>query len=147
MNKEEIKYSYSNINTINDENNEDNNNLFGLKLIILFEFEMKELSLNMTLIDLKKYINLKFHLQDYEYILFIGKNNINNLPQDTLVSDIVNKFNVNKITIKTFKNIFDVHKELDKYEYFLANNISLKNDDINMLINEYKNIKEEINNN
>ena len=147
MNKEEIKYSYSNINTINDENNEDNNNLFGLKLIILFEFEMKELSLNMTLIDLKKYINLKFHLQDYEYILFIGKNNINNLPQDTLVSDIVNKFNVNKITIKTFKNIFDVHKELDKYEYFLTNNISLKNDDINMLINEYKNIKEEINNN
>ncbi len=145
MNKRDIKYSPSNLNKINDESNADNNNSFEIKLIISFEFLMKESNINMTLIDLMKCINYRYHLKEYEYEIFIGENNISNLPHDTLISNIINKFNLKNITIKTFKNFFDVNKEFGEYERFLTNNISLKNDDINMLINEYKNIKEDLN--
>ena len=145
MNKKDIKYSSSNLNKINDESNAYNNNLYEIKLIISFEFLMKEYNLNMTLIDLKKCINSRYHLKENEYEIYIGENNISNLPHDTLISNIIKKFNLKDITIKTFKNFFDVNKEFGEYERFLTNNISLKNDDINMLINEYKNIKEDLN--
>ena len=144
MNKD-IKHSSSNINEINDEN-DDKNNMLEIKLDIIFEFILKEFGLNMTLLDLKKYINTNFHLNENEYALYIDKKNISNLPQETLISNIINKNNINNINIKTFKTIFDVNKELDEYEKFLTNNISLKNDDINMLIKEYNDIKEEFNN-
>ena len=144
MNKD-IKHSSSNINEINDEN-DDKNNMLEIKLDIIFEFILKEFGLNMTLLDLKKYINTNFHLNENEYALYIDKKNISNLPQETLISNIINKNNIDNINIKTFKTIFDVNKELDEYEKFLTNNISLKNDDINMLIKEYNDIKEEFNN-
>ena len=145
MNKD-IKHSSSNINEINDENDDDKNNMLEIKLDIIFEFILKEFGLNMTLLDLKNYINTNFHLNENEYALYIDKKNISNLPQETLISNIINKNNTNNINIKTFKTIFDVNKELDEYEKFLTNNISLKNDDINMLIKEYNDIKEEFNN-
>ena len=144
MNKD-IKHSSSNINEINDEN-DDKNNMLEIKLDIIFEFILKEFGLNMTLLDLKNYINTNFHLNENEYALYIDKKNISNLPQETLISNIINKNNIDNINIKTFKTIFDVNKELDEYEKFLTNNISLKNDDINMLIKEYNDIKEELNN-
>ena len=145
MNKD-IKHSSSNINEINDENDDDKNIMLEIKLDIIFEFILKEFGLNMTLLDLKNYINTNFHLNENEYALYIDKKNISNLPQETLISNIINKNNTNNINIKTFKTIFDVNKELDEYEKFLTNNISLKNDDINMLIKEYNDIKEELNN-
>ena len=142
MNKD-IKHSSSNIN---DENDDDKNNMLEIKLDIIYEFILKESGLNMTLLDLKKYINFNFHLNENEYALYIGDKNISNLPQETLISNIINKNNINNIKIKTFKTIFDVNKELDKYEKFLTNNISLKNDDINRLIKEYNDFKEELDN-
>ena len=146
MNIKDIKYSSLNNNIINVENNLKDLPILKTKLISIFEFVKKDFNLNATLLDLKKYINVKFHIQEYEYELYIGENLISNFPPDTPVSNLFNKDNINKITIKTYKNIYDVQKELSNYENFLTKNISLKDNEISLLKKEYENIKQDLKN-
>ena len=146
MNTKDIKYSSLNNNIINVENNLKDFPVLKTKLITIFEFVKKDFNLNETLLDLKKYINVKFHIQDYEYELYIGENLVSNFPPDTLVSNLFNKYNINKITIKAYKSIYDVQIELNNYENFLTKNISLKENEISLLKKEYEYIKQDLKN-
>ena len=146
MNTKDIKYSSLNNNIINVENNLKDFPVLKTKLITIFEFVKKDFNLNETLLDLKKYINVKFHIQDYEYELYIGENLVSNFPPDTLVSNLLNKYNINKISIKAYKSIYDVQIELNNYENFLTKNISLKENEISLLKKEYEYIKQDLKN-
>ena len=146
MNTKDIKYSSLNNNIINVENNLKDFPVLKTKLITIFEFVKKDFNLNETLLDLKKYINVKFHIQDYEYELYIGENLVSNFPPDTLVSNLLNKYNINKITIKAYKSIYDIQIELNNYENFLTKNISLKENEISLLKKEYEYIKQDLKN-
>lgn len=146
MNTKDIKYSSLNNNIINVENNLKDFPVLKTKLITIFEFVKKDFNLNETLLDLKKYINVKFHIQDYKYEIYIGENLVNNFPPDTLVSNLLNKYNINKITIKAYKSIYDIQIELNNYENFLTKNISLKENEISLLKKEYEYIKQDLKN-
>jgi len=120
--------------------------LLKSKLIIIFDFIKKEQISNMTLLDLKKKINIKFNIHEYEYEILINEIPISNLSNEILILSLLNKYNTNKITIKTFKSIFDIQNELNNYEKLLTKNISLKDNEINLLNIEYDNIKKDLQN-
>ena len=136
----------SNINIINDNNDKEKEKSFIMKtkIIIKYDFIKKESNKDMTLFDLKQYINTKFHIQEYEYELFIGEHNINCLSNDTSILNLLNKYNLNKIIIKAFKNIIDILNELKNYEKFLAKKISLKDDEIKKLKEEHEKINKDL---
>ena len=136
-----FNYSKKGINLINKD---DNNSTLTTKIIIKFDFIKKESNLNMTLSDLKSYINTKLHIQENEYKLFIGENEIKNFPNDTLITNIFNKYNINKITIQTFKTILDVLNILNKYEKYLTNKISSKEDEIKIIKSEDEKIRDDL---
>ena len=147
MDKKDQNYSSENFNKINVPNNQNNNsNLVKTKLIIKYDLVKKELNSNIALSDLKKFINTNFNMNEIKYELYIEENSINNLPDDTSILNLINKYNLNQITIKSFKNIFDVKNELNTYETFLTKNISLKNDEIDLIQKEYENIKKDLQN-
>ena len=120
--------------------------LLKSKLIIIFDFIKKEQISNMTLLDLKKKINIKFNIHEYEYEILINEIPISNLSNEILILSLLNKYNTNKITIKTFKSIFDIKNQLNNYEKLLTKNISLKDNEINLLNIEYDNIKKDLQN-
>ena len=146
MKTTEINQLSSNKNVINDDINKEKGILIEVKLIMLFEFTKSKPNVNITLNDLIKNINLKFHLEEHEYELYIDNNYIYNLPPNTLLIDLFNKYQSNNVKIKTFKNIFDVLKEMNNYEQFLINKIQLKEKEIDSLNKEYKSIIEELQN-
>ena len=146
MKTTEINQLSSNKNVINDDINKEKGILIEVKLIMLFEFTKSKPNVNITLNDLIKNINLKFHLEEHEYELYIDNNFIYNLPPNTLLIDLFNKYQSNNVKIKTFKNIFDVLKEMNNYEQFLINKIQLKEKEIDSLNKEYKSIIEELQN-
>ena len=147
MDKKDQNYSSENFNKINVPKNQNNNsNLLKTKLIIKYDLVKKELNSNISLSDLKKFINTNFNMNEIKYELYIGENSINNLPDDTSILNLINKYNLNQITIKSFKNIFDVKNELNTYETFLTKNITLKNDEIDLIQKEYENIQKDLQN-
>ena len=137
----------SNINIINNNNKENEKNfIMKARIVLKYDFIKKESNKDITLFDLKKYINTKFHMQEYEYELFIGEHNINCLSNDTSILYLLNKYNLNKIIIKSFKNIIDILNELNNYEKFLTKKISLKDDEIKKLKEEHEKINEDLKN-
>ena len=137
----------SNINIINNNNKENEKNfIMKARIVLKYDFIKKESNKDITLFDLKKYINTKFHMQEYEYELFIGEHNINCLSNDTSILNLLNKYNLNKIIIKSFKNIIDILNELNNYEKFLTKKISLKDDEIKKLKEEHEKINEDLKN-
>ena len=141
-----INNSFGNNNKINNGTLEKSNYVLKTKLIIDFDFINRESNINMKLIDLKNIINSKFNIQEYEYELFLDEKSINNFPNETLIVDLLNKYNATKIIIKSYKNILDVQNQINSYEKLLIKNISLKDDEIKLLNNEYENIKNDLNN-
>ena len=149
MNINDIKRSSPNFNKNNDKNDNTTYNKFYIlnsKIITLFNFKKTEPNSNKTLLHLKEDIKTKFNFQDYEYELFIGENSINHFSNDIQILYLLNQYNDNKIIIKSFKNIFDINNEVNKYDIFLTNNISLKEDEINLLNKEYENMLEDLRN-
>ena len=149
MNINDIKRSSPNFNKNNDKNDNTTYNKFyilNFKIITLFDFKKTETNSNKTLLNLKEDIKTKFNFQDYEYELFIGENSINHFSNDIQILYLLNQYNDNKIIIKSFKNIFDINNEVNKYDIFLTNNISLKEDEINLLNKEYENMLEDLRN-
>ena len=127
-----------------DEANE--STLLKSKIIIVFDFTLKEFNFNMTLFDIKKIINLKYNIQEYEYQLYLNEIPIRHLDDEILIISLLYKYNTNKIIIKAFKNIFDIKNEFNNYETLLTNNISLKDNEINLLNIEYENIIKDLQN-
>lgn len=138
----------ANINIIKDNDNEEKEKNFIMKtrIILKYDFIKKESNKDITLFDLKKYINTKLHMQEYEYELFIGEHNLNCLSNDTYILNLLNKYKLNKIIIKTFKNVVDIINELNYYEKFLTKKISLKEDEIKFLKKEHEKLSEDLKN-
>ena len=128
-------------------NNNININLSLIKAHIIFinETIINGLNSDFSLLSLKKYINSKYSLQEYEYEVFIGENNINNYPDTTLILFLLNKYKANSITIKTYKNAFDAQNQLNDYEQFLEKQISLKDEDIKSISLEGKKLMDDLN--
>ena len=143
---EKKNYFQEKSKSINEIIEQNESTLLKSKLIIKFDFIKKEQISNMTLLDLKKKINLKFNIHEYEYEILINEIPISNLSNEILILSLLNKYNTNKITIKTFKSIFDIQNELNNYEKLLTKNISLKDNEINLLNIEYDNIKKDLQN-
>ena len=121
-------------------------NLLNSKLIIIFDFIQEDFNSNITLFDVKNKINSLFNIHEYEYELFINEIPISHLEDEVVIGPLLNKYNTNKIILKAYKNIFDIQNDLNNYEHFLSNNISLKNNEINKLNIEYENIKKDLQN-
>ena len=144
-----INISQSNISNINKIINNDNkkkekNSIMKAEIILKYDFIKKECNKDMTLFDLKKYINTKFHIQEYEYEIFIGEHNINCLSDDTSILNVLNKYNLNIIIIKAYKNIIDILNELNNYEHFLTKKISLKDNEIKKIKEDEEKINEDL---
>ncbi len=144
--EDDTKNSQSNINKINDINDKEKESILKTRIMIKFELLNKEYNSNMTLSDLKKYINTKFNIKEYEYKLFLDENSINDLSKDISIQSLLNKYNSNNIYIKTFKNILDVNKELNNYEKLLSKKISVKEEEIKLLNTESEKLIEDLTN-
>jgi nicotinic acid mononucleotide adenylyltransferase len=130
-----------NNNCIASSNNE------KIKAKIIFKYDQKiEISTpKFTLSELKDEINKAYSIQENEYYLLIGENNITDLPNDTDINTLLAKYNEKKIVIKTFKNTIDIEKQLNDYENILSKQLSIKNDEINLLKIEYEKIMQDLN--
>ena len=146
LEKKDIKQAQNNNNIIIDNSKEGNTQLFKSKFITIFDFNIKDINSQYTLCVLKKYINKKFNIKEFEYDLLINENQINNLPDNTQILYLFKKYNTNKIIIKSFKNIFDIYKSLNDYENHLMKSISLKENEIELLKKEYENLKNDLEN-
>ena len=131
-----------------DQNNNNiniNSSLTKAHIIIIHETIINSLNSDFSLLSLKNYINNKYSLQEYEYEIFIGENNVNNCQDNTLIVFLLNKYKTNVITIKTYKTSFDTYNQLNDYEQFLEKQISLKDKDIKSVSLEVKQLMDDLN--
>jgi hypothetical protein len=141
----ENKESPKNSNIFNNTNEEYPTNI-NLKMKFLYDLIIKNSNKNLPLSDLHKEINRHYFLNENEYELLIGEKTLDkNISNDFSLFDIINKYKDNKITIKTFKNIFDTQKQINNYEHFLDNNILKKKEEIKSLDIEYSNFIKDLN--
>ena len=147
MNNENIINSSLNKNIIKDNNEKPkNSSLFKSKILIEYDYIIKDLNANITISEIKKDISKRFNLKEDEYELFIGENSLNLLSNDKSIIFLLNKYKSNIINIKTYKSIFDCLREINNYENILTKQISSKDDDIKILNIEYEHLKEDLNN-
>ena len=143
----DINYSSLNNNINKVHNQKESNSIFKSKIIIKYDFAIKDSSnSNMTLLDLKKEINKKFNIKEDEYELFIGEHSLKLLSNEISIVSLLNKYKINNIKIQSYKTILDSKRDIINYENILTKKISLKDDEIKMLNVEYENIKEDLNN-
>jgi nicotinic acid mononucleotide adenylyltransferase len=122
-----------------------NNEKIKAKIIFIYDQKIETSTPKFTLLDLKAEINKAYSIQENEYYLLIGENNITDLPNDTDINTLLAKYNEKKIVIKTFKNTIDIEKQLNDYENILSKQISMRNDEINLLKIEYEKIMQDLN--
>ena len=135
-----------NINSIcigNDNNV--NNDKLKLKLLFIYDLNLVIKDKKMNISDLKYQINKSYSIQDDEYELFIGETCISNMPNDTPILNILNDHKVDKIRIKSFKNLFDIQDQVNEYENFLKRTISLKDEEMAVLNNETEKLLQDLN--
>ena len=84
-----------------------------------------------------------------EYELFLGENSLSKVPNKTSLESLVEQYKTSNFSIKSYKNIFDLKKQLVDYNEFLDRNIKLKEEEIvsfkeslSQLQNEIKEIEE-----
>ena len=123
-----------------------NNDKIKANIIFTYDITIDIQNPNYTLLDLKHNINKSYSIQENEYYLLIGEKEINNLPNDTCVHTVLKKYNQNKITIKSYKNSFDIEKQLNDYEKILEKKLLVTNDEINSLNLEYEKLTQDLNN-
>ena len=142
----DINYSSLNINKNKGHNQKESNSIFKSKIIIKYDFAIKDSNSNMTLLDLKKEINKKFNIKEDEYELFIGEHSLKLLSNEIPIVSLLNKYKINNIKIQSYKTILDSKRDIINYENILTKKISLKDDEIKMLNVEYEKIKEDLDN-
>ena len=142
----DINYSSLNNNINKGHNQKESNSIFKSKIIIKYDFAIKDSNTNMTLLDLKKEINKKFNIKEDEYELFIGEHSLKLLSNEIPIVSLLNKYKINNIKIQSYKTILDSKRDIINYENILSKKISLKDDEIKMLNVEYEKIKEDLDN-
>ena len=142
----DINYSSLNNNINKDDNQKESNSIFKSKILIKYDFTVRDSNSNMTLLDLKKEINKKFNIKEDEYELFIGEHSLNLVSNEIPIVSLLNKYKTNNIKIQSYKTILDSKRDIINYENILSKKILLKDDEIKMLNVEYEKIKEDLNN-
>ena len=147
MDKNNISNSNSQnvAHALNENTYQGNDNLLESKIIFTYDLIIKDFNSTYTLQDLKNYIIANYSNQDLNYELLIDENPINNLPNDTLIPDLLNKYNTNIITLKSSKTSNDILNQLNHYQNYLTKNISLKENKINLINLEYRKLMEDLN--
>ena len=147
MNNENIINSSLNKNIIKDNNEKPkNSSLFKSKILIEYDYIIKDLNANITISEIKKDISKRFNLKEDEYELFIGEHSLKLLSNEISIVSLLNKYKINNIKIQSYKTILDSKRDIINYENILTKKISLKDDEIKMLNVEYEKIKEDLNN-
>lgn len=102
-----------------------------------------------TVFDLKTQISKNCLIREDEYELFLGDKPILASNNKTALSALIEEYNSTDFNIKSFKNIFDLKKQLVDYNEFLDKNIQQKEQEIkdfknnlDQLINELKELEE-----
>lgn len=102
-----------------------------------------------TVFDLKSQISKNFLIREDEYELFLGDKPILATNNKTSLSTLTEEYHSTDFNIKSYKNIFDLKKQLVDYNEFLDKNIQQKEQEINnfknnldQLINELKELDE-----
>lgn len=145
MDKKNINHPLTEKDINNEIKYHDKDYLLKSKIFFIYDSDIKDFNSKYTLKDLKNYINTKYSNQDFDYELLIDKTPIKNLPDNTLILELLNKSNTNIIKLKTYKNSFDVLKQLNNYEKYLTENILLKDEDIKLIGLEYKKLTDDLN--
>ena len=131
----------------NDNNvNIKNNEKLKLKFFFIYDLKLMIMDKKMNISDLKYQINKSYSIQDDEYELFIDETCIRDMSNDTPILNILNDHKVDKIRIKSFKNLFDIQDQVNEYENFLKRIISLKDEDMTLLNNETEKLLQDLNN-
>ncbi len=131
----------------NDNNvNIKNNEKLKLKFFFIYDLKLMIKDKKMNISDLKYQINKSYSIQDDEYELFIDETCIRDMSNDTPILNILNDHKVDKIRIKSFKNLFDIQDQVNEYENFLKRTISLKDEDMTLLNNETEKLLQDLNN-
>ena len=131
----------------NDNNvNIKNNEKLKLKFFFIYDLKLMIKDKKMNISDLKYQINKSYSIQDDEYELFIDETCISDMSNDTPILNILNDHKVDKIKIKSFKNLFDIQDQVNEYENFLKRTISLKDEDMALLNNETEKLLQDLNN-
>ena len=131
-------------NQVNLKNNPINKDI---KVQLVFNYDNKVIiTEKMTFAELKAEISKYYLLSEDDYEIIIGQKCVNNEPNNVLVLKLFEKYNSNKINIKTHKNIFDLQNQLNSYENYLEKNMSLKSDEIELLKKEYETLQNDLNN-
>ena len=121
-----------------------NSSLIKTHIIFISETIISGFNSDFSLLSIKKYINKKYSLQENEYEIYIGENNINNYPDNTLILSLLKKYQANVITVKTFRNAFDAQNQLNDYEKFLEKQILLKDEDIKTISLKVKKLMDDL---
>ena len=131
----------------NQINNKNNPTKEDIKIQLAFNYDIKiKITEKMTLAELKTEISKNYLLSEDDYEIIIGKKNINNEPNNILVLKLFEKYNSNNINIKTYKNIFDLQNQLNSYDNYLEENISLKSNEIELLKEQFENLQKDLSN-
>ena len=120
------------------------NDVIKAKISFIYELTLNITSQKYLLLDLKEQINKLYSVKDNEYDLLIGEKLINDLPNNTDVLHLLDKYKERSIKIRSFKNTLDIYKGINDYEAILNKNILTKNKDIELLNAEYEKLKKDL---
>jgi hypothetical protein len=120
------------------------NDVIKAKISFIYELTINITKQKYLLLDLKEQINKLYSIKDDEYDLLIGEKLINDLPNNTDVLPLLDKYKVKTIKIKSFKNTLDIYKGINDYEAILNKNILTKNKDIELINAEYEKLKKDL---
>lgn len=101
---------------------------------------------NFTVLDIKKQISKKLLLKTNEYDLFISNFKLDEIHNKLTISTLFKQFNTNIFTIKSFKNIFDIQKQLKDYDNYLTNKLIEKEEEIRNFNSEYEKLLNDLSN-
>jgi hypothetical protein len=97
-----------------------------------------------TLLDLKTQISKNFLIREDEYELFLGPTSLNKIPNKTTLDVLIEQLKTKDFYIKSYKNIFDLKKQLVDYNEYLDKNIKLKEQEIESFQNHLNNLQNEL---
>ena len=120
------------------------NDVIKAKISFIYELTLNITSQKYLLLDLKEQINKLYSVKDNEYDLLIGEKLINDLPNNTDVLHLLDKYKERSFKIRSFKNTLDIYKGINDYEAILNKNILTKNKDIELLNAEYEKLKKDL---
>lgn len=145
-NKNELQDKEKNPNTTT--NKENNQKIIEKKIKINFvhEVSIKIEDKNLTVLDIRKQISKKLLLKANEYELFISNYKLEDVHNKMLIFNLFNQFKTNIFIIRSFKNIFDIQKQLKEYDTFLSNKLIEKEEEIKNFNAEYQKLVDDLNN-